>query len=123
MRTQRTEIRAHREPWVSDSIAIRIARIVENLDGTATVGLAEPMTFKTLSKEEELMPVEIPATMVVSPEDAKQLMDELWRIGVRPSDGTGSVGQLGAVKDHLEDMRALVFRKEPGKSLPKQPLT
>jgi hypothetical protein len=47
-------------------------------------------------------------------ESAQLLMNDLWFLGVKPSDGTGSTGQLEAVKYHLEDMRSLVFKiKEP----------
>lgn len=43
-----------------------------------------------------------------------KLMDALWSAGIRPSNGEGNVGQIGAMKAHLEDMRALVFKKEVG---------
>jgi len=46
-------------------------------------------------------------------EQAQQFMDELWRIGIRPTEGTGSAGALAAVERHLADMRALAFNKEP----------
>lgn len=40
--------------------------------------------------------------------EAQQLMDDLWRCGLRPTEGRGSAGQLDAVKYHLEDLRTLV---------------
>lgn len=40
---------------------------------------------------------------------AQQLMNDLWRCGMRPTEGKGSAGQLTAVQYHLEDMRRLVF--------------
>ena len=42
---------------------------------------------------------------------AKRLIDALWDAGVRPSNGEGSAGQLGATERHLEDMRKLVFER------------
>lgn len=48
-------------------------------------------------------------TLRLSPEEARELMDQLWRCGVRPSSGEGNTGQLGATQKHLEDMRRLVF--------------
>ena len=46
------------------------------------------------------------------PHDAAQnLIDDLWRMGFRPSDGTGNAGQLAATQAHLNDMRALAFKK------------
>jgi len=106
--SERTEIRAHREPWLRDSIAIRLAHITEQ-NGVTKVALAESMVLKTLSEEELCR--ELPPTMRISPEDAQQFMDELWRTGIRPTEGAGSVGQLCAIKAHLEDMRTLVFKK------------
>jgi hypothetical protein len=41
--------------------------------------------------------------------DAQALMDELWRCGLRPSEGTGSAGSLAATERHLEDMRKLAL--------------
>jgi hypothetical protein len=38
-------------------------------------------------------------------------MDTLWAAGVRPSDGEGSVGRVGALERHLADMRAISFAK------------
>jgi hypothetical protein len=38
----------------------------------------------------------------------QKLMDELWKAGIRPSSGEGSVGQLAATEYHLKDMRAIV---------------
>jgi hypothetical protein len=34
---------------------------------------------------------------------------DLYHSGIRPSQATGSAGQLDSVKYHLEDMRRLVF--------------
>lgn len=48
-------------------------------------------------------------TGVLSQNSAQELMDELWHCGLRPSEGTGSAGQLSATQKHLEDMRTLVF--------------
>ncbi len=44
-------------------------------------------------------------------EEAQLLMDQLWDVGLRPSEGTGSAGSMAAVQRHLEDMRTLVFEK------------
>lgn len=40
---------------------------------------------------------------------AQQLMDELWRCGLRPSEGTGSAGSLAATERHLKDMQTIAF--------------
>lgn len=36
-------------------------------------------------------------------------MDELYRAGIRPTEAAGSNGQLAATREHLADMRAIVF--------------
>ena len=89
-----------------DMIAIRIANIT-NDNGVKTASVAEPVVMKTLTEEDYSR--ELPPALRVTPEDAQQFMDELWRVGIRPTEGAGSVGQLAAVSKHLEDMRTLVF--------------
>lgn len=42
-------------------------------------------------------------------DDAQQLMNELWRVGMRPRDGAGSLAHVEATRAHLEDLRKLVF--------------
>lgn len=44
--------------------------------------------------------------------EAQALMDQLWDCGLRPSKGSGSAGALLATQKHLNDMRALVFKRE-----------
>jgi len=41
---------------------------------------------------------------------AQGLMDELWHVGLRPSEGSGSAGALAATERHLKDMQRLVFK-------------
>lgn len=48
--------------------------------------------------------------ITLGPVEAQNLMDDLWRCGYRPSDGTGSAGSLAATERHLDDMRKLVFK-------------
>jgi hypothetical protein len=50
-----------------------------------------------------------PAPLELSQDEAQRLMDELWHVGLRPSEGTGSAGAMAAVQAHLQDMRELVF--------------
>lgn len=45
----------------------------------------------------------------LSRSDAENLMDQLWHCGIRPSNGTGSTGQLAATETHLADMRKISF--------------
>jgi len=76
-----------------------------------TVSVALPLTLKRLTKEDEGM--EMPHSMQLQEGEAQQFMDELWRIGLRPREGSGSAGSLAATERHLADMRALVFKTTP----------
>lgn len=48
-------------------------------------------------------------TLSLRKDQAQQLIDELWRMGLRPAEGAGSAGQLAAVERHLADMRLLAM--------------
>lgn len=50
-----------------------------------------------------------PSSLPMTDELAQQLMDGLWRVGVRPRNGESSMAHVDAMKYHLEDMRRLVF--------------
>ena len=78
-----------------------------------TVAYALPLTLKTITPDEEGM--EQPPTLSMRDEQCQQLMDELWRVGFRPSEGSGSAGSLAATERHLADMRHLVFKTKPTK--------
>ena len=54
--------------------------------------------------------VEIPPALQIKKSDAQMLIDTLWDCGLRPSEGSGSAGQLAAVQDHLKDVRLLAER-------------
>lgn len=96
------EVWAERRAW-SDSIEVVFG--TRDDDGG----------MRTVAKPIEFVPVEphgfvSEPTLSLRTEDAQRLMDELWRCGLRPTEGTGSAGALAAVERHLEDMRRLVFK-------------
>ena len=66
--------------------------------------VAQPVTF-TLTSDSA---AEHQPMMQFIPEQAQQLMDELWTVGYRPTQGQQSEGQMGATTRHLNDMRAMV---------------
>jgi len=95
------------------------ARMTDFLDQVNLyVGYLDEQNHSNYAKplEYELMtePFHVDPTVTISRENAQFLMDEFWKIGFRPTEGTGSAGALDAVKYHLEDMRRLVF-DETGK--------
>lgn len=71
---------------------------------------AQPLTMVKLAANERVQPF-----ITLQVHEAQRLMDELWQCGLRPTEGTGSAGQLAATERHLEDMRTLVLgRWMPG---------
>lgn len=89
-------------PW-ADTVAIRLGNRQHD-----TMFVARPVTMDAVKQGQQVEP------MVRLPRDAAQtLFEQLWLIGFRPREGYGTHGQVGAMKDHLEDMRRLVFRSPP----------
>ena len=71
-----------------------------------TWAFAQPLTFQALQGDPEY----IDPFVTLEADAAQSLMDELWKCGVRPSEGQGSAGQLKAVQEHLRDMRTIAFK-------------
>jgi len=61
----------------------------------------------------EVPPGEVPGVdpLSVSMHDAQRLMDDLWRAGLRPSDAIASTGQHEAQRQHIDDLRAVLFNQ------------
>lgn len=72
----------------------------------SSVGL--PIQFRKLESKDVGLRME--PTLSFSFDEAQRLMDELWRVGLRLAEGSGSAGSLAATERHLDDMRALVFK-------------
>jgi hypothetical protein len=67
--------------------------------------VAKEVTFEALENGQYF-----PAPIAyINYEDAQQMMDELWKCGIRPTEGAGTAGSMAAVEKHLEDMRKIVF--------------
>lgn len=95
----RTEILVRREPFRGNTVDIMLVQ-----RGQTASAVAEPLTFREVAVGE--LP---PPTASLQPEEAQQLMDELWRAGLRPTEGTGSAGSLAATERHLKDMQAIAM--------------
>lgn len=94
------KILTHKSPW---SGSIEFLLVDESLNSRAIAG---PPTFKQLT---EPVAEHIEPTFRLRDEACQDLMDQLWQVGFRPSEGSGSAGALAATQKHLEDMRRLVF--------------
>ena len=107
-------LRAHREPFRGPGISIFGGDYPPNSDD---VGIFKPLVCTRVSWAKGITSEPI---LTITDEAAQELMDSLWYSGIRPTSGEGNVGQIGAMKEHLNDMRKLVFkedrRDEHGKS-------
>lgn len=93
------EVRAQRQPWRD---GVELLALVRDDRGTS---IAKPLTLERI---EEGAYVPEP-TLTLTNQGAQMLMDELWRCGLRPSEGTGSAGSLAATERHLKDMQAVAM--------------
>lgn len=96
----RRRLRAERRPWAD---AIELAYIEE---GPNSIASATNLVLTTREPGSLVEPM-----LTVSYEMAQELMDDLWRAGLRPSEGTGSAGAMAATERHLEDLRAMLKKK------------
>lgn len=109
MNHSKTTVFCHREPfWGSIKFWIRSQ---SSRDGVTNIAYASPLTLTRITPDLEA--VEQPPAFELKNEEAQNLMDSLWTIGFRPTEGSGSAGSLAATQKHLEDMRALVFKIKP----------
>lgn len=92
------EVRCMREPW-SDSVALAV---MHRAHGKSFY--AAPLTMIEMAEGEM-----VNAAFRMENQTAQGLMDELWRCGLRPSEGSGSAGSLAATERHLKDMQTIAM--------------
>lgn len=93
------ELRCQRQPW-RDGVEVVL---FERLEGR--LAIAEPLTLREFKEGEYIAN----PTMILKNGEAQMLMDELWRCGLRPSEGSGSAGSLAATERHLQDMQKIAY--------------
>jgi len=96
----KTQIRAEMPVW-EDRINLYVR--VTGQDGSHSFG--RPLTLEVIPEGSAVWE----PTMRIDKSDAQQFMDELWRIGLRPSEGSGSAGSLAATERHLADMKVIAM--------------
>lgn len=84
-----------------------ISIFVEDIKG-GSFAIAQPITMITMKKPNVYEPIQ--PTFQLNKHAAQKLMDDLWDCGLRPSEGSGSAGQLAATQRHLEDLRKLLSK-------------
>ena len=101
---------AHVAAHVVKDIRMRsygIQMLAEHMDGRQS--FIENVILRTVPADDYTTPV--PTALNISYEMAQSLMDALWNAGLRPSTQDDSVGALGATKEHLADMKELLWHK------------
>ncbi len=99
-------------PWDFD-YGIYLRLVTSGIDGERSVGYGQPIQVETRKASDESLFENPQPILRCRKEELQQLMDELWRAGLRPSEGSGSAGAMLATQRHLEDMRTLVFETKP----------
>lgn len=92
LRVHRNPIFAAAEFWVVD----------QNANGDTFVG--RPVVTEKVTQGSEMTP-----TFRLSDEAAEHLLTELWNAGYRPRGGEGSVAHVAAMREHIADLRRIVF--------------
>ena len=95
------ELRAQRSDYRRSLELMLVQRL-----GGGKVAFGKPVEME---EYDEFVYVSDP-TLQLSEHAAQLLIDDLWTCGYRPSEGTGSVGALKAVQDHVKDLRKIVFK-------------
>lgn len=95
------ELRAWAEPYWRHVTLAMVQR------GPAGDFVGEPVVMRKVNDLDNSVP---PPLLQLRPEQAQLLMDDLWRCGLRPSEGSGSAGALAATQAHLKDMQTLTFK-------------
>lgn len=87
----------------------RLAILAEHQDGSCAV--AQPLQF--VRYDAGMVPEFTIDQSMVPGYDARAVLqaflDHAWEIGMRPAGFADTTEQVGAIKAHLADMRALVF--------------
>ena len=96
------KICALRPHWFSDLFQF----YVYSQSGSG-ISLAHPLVLEHV---ENAATPQMPPTFELAVDAAQALMDSLWDLGLRPSEGTGSAGSLKATQNHLADMRSIVAK-------------
>lgn len=99
--------RATREFILSDGISLHLWSQFNTPGDVPQRAVAEPVVMRALTEKDDGVPIQ--PFLHLNVEVAQQLMDELWSVGLRPTEGTGSAGALAATQRHLEDMKTVAF--------------
>jgi hypothetical protein len=90
--------------WHKDGVDFHALH--RNHDGAVT-GLGRPIEFEAAA-EGAISPDGGP-TFFLRTDQVQRLMDQLWTLGFRPSEGTGSAGALKQAEAHIDSLRKIAY--------------
>ena len=93
------EVMCQRATWRSDIELVFFGRHDDGMMSIAKPLILEKAVDGAISEP----------TVTLRNDMAQALIDELWRCGLRPSEGTGSAGSLAATERHLKDMQKIAL--------------
>jgi hypothetical protein len=93
-----SQVRAYKAPW-ADEVSLAIFEV-----NGRTRSVATSLTMTVIPEGQWFDPC-----VKLDKSEAQLLMDNLWDCGLRPSEGSGSAGQLAATQEHLKDMKKIAF--------------
>ena len=69
--------------------------------------VAKPLAFSPTEEKSAGWPDDGP-TFVLRNDQVQSLVDQLWSLGFRPSEGTGSAGSLAQAEAHIKTLQSIV---------------
>lgn len=103
MNRPQTIIRLRHAAIFGDLIEFHLARRLE----AGRIGVAKPLVLDVIEPDQQSCVPDQPLFKIDLTE-AQHLMDELWLLGIRPTEGHGSTGQLAATEKHLAHVTGLL---------------
>ena len=104
MNSNRVQIRAGRN-WCCNSVAL----LIEETTPLNNSGRRRVVTgFTTEDVHDDGLSIQ--PSLELTDIAAQKLMDNLWALGIRPTEKAGPEA-VEAIKRHLDDMRAIAFHK------------
>ena len=97
------EIRCYSVPWNLEVAFCVLGRVVGPI-ANQQMAVVSNLQLEVVKEGDELKP-----TFKLRRDNVQALMDELYRVGFRPSE-QGTTGELGAVRDHLRDIREILTK-------------
>jgi hypothetical protein len=73
------------------------------------LAVGDPILMREIKEDNHLGSHYSEPTFTLQNDECQQLMDELWRVGFRPSEGSGSAGALRQAEDHIKSLQRIAF--------------